>query len=172
MAWSLNFLITSGTDGGTTSHYVFNKARFDSSDCDLDEANGYNFPSEIWNGTKGIDDYGYVFSEDYPFIMPGYYGTELHPVIGLTGSSLATSGLLVGMCMATVWGWGLFQYWDWKARIYCYDFPFCISWFIQDIQTLQTVHCLGLSCLLLLSMVQLVHNTYRYKLKHSFTMFR
>lgn len=99
-----------GTDGGTTSHYVFNKARFDSSDCDLDEANGYNFPSEIWNGTKGIDDYGYVFSEDYPFIMPGYYGTELHPVIGLTGSSLATSGLLVGMCMATVWGWGLFQY--------------------------------------------------------------
>ena len=79
----------SGYDGSSTWHYEFNRARFQSGGCDLDEANGYTFPAADWQGTHGIGGYGYVFSEDYPFIMPGYFGTELHPVVTLDGSRLA-----------------------------------------------------------------------------------
>ena len=56
----------------------------------MDEANGYNFPSSDWQGTRGINGYGYVFSEDYPFIMPGYFGSELYPVVTLDPSDSGT----------------------------------------------------------------------------------
>ena len=82
-------------DGGSTSHYDFNRDRFESGDCDLDEANGYTFPAADWQGTRGIGGYGYVFSEDYPFIMPGYFGTELHPVVTLDGNRMAPSSCLL-----------------------------------------------------------------------------
>ena len=95
-----------GTDGGTTSHYVFNQARFESKDCDLDEANGYTFPVDVWNGTRGIDNYGYVFSEDYPFIMPGYFGAELHPVMALTGTGVSSSIGLTAFCVVIAISFG------------------------------------------------------------------
>ena len=91
-----------GVDGGSTSHYEYNRTGFVSGDCDLDEANGYTFPADIWQGSHGLNGYGYVFSENYPFIMPGYYGTELHPVVTLDGHrpipSLATV-LIVSMML-------------------------------------------------------------------------
>ena len=40
-------------------------------DCDLDRANGYRFSD---------GSYGYIFSENYPFIMPGYKGNEISPM--------------------------------------------------------------------------------------------
>ncbi|XP_037800755.1 uncharacterized protein LOC119595717 [Penaeus monodon] len=56
-------------DGSHTSHYTFNQTAYDNGDCDLDMANGYTFSDD-----RG---YAYIFTEDYPFIMTGYYGTEL-----------------------------------------------------------------------------------------------
>ena len=58
----------------------------------MDEANGYAFSAAAWNGTRGIGAYGYVFSEDYPFIMPGYFGADLHPAVALKGSRLSAVG--------------------------------------------------------------------------------
>lgn len=37
--------------------------------CQLDEANGYQFEDE-----RG---YGYVFSENYPFVMRGFMGSDI-----------------------------------------------------------------------------------------------
>ena len=61
---SSNFRFT-GTDRASTSSYTFNAG---TPGCNLDMANGYQFN----------DGYAYVFTEDYPFIMPGYYGTTLY----------------------------------------------------------------------------------------------
>ena len=43
-------------------------------DCQLDEANGYTFSD---------GSYGYIFSENYPFIMPGYKGTQVTQMCSL-----------------------------------------------------------------------------------------
>ncbi|XP_064095071.1 mucin-13-like isoform X2 [Macrobrachium nipponense] len=59
---------TSG-DGSNQSHYTFNTTAKNNGDCDLDEANGYTFSDQ-----RG---YAYIFTADYPFIMAGYYGTQL-----------------------------------------------------------------------------------------------
>lgn len=90
-------------DGSSTSHYDFNEDRFKSGNCDLDQANGYTFPADVWGNEWGIDNYGYVFSEGYPFIMPGYFGSELHPVITLAGSAMSTSFVLTALCVLAGW---------------------------------------------------------------------
>ncbi|CAL4120376.1 unnamed protein product [Meganyctiphanes norvegica] len=59
------YKLTSG-DGSNASHYTFDEDGYNAGTCDLDMANGYTFS----------DGYAYVFSQDYPFIMPGYYGTQ------------------------------------------------------------------------------------------------
>jgi len=59
------YTLTSGANPEDTNSYVFNSAN---AGCNLDESNGYDF-----GGDKG---YAYVFSLDYPFSIPGYYGTD------------------------------------------------------------------------------------------------
>ncbi|XP_066980524.1 uncharacterized protein [Macrobrachium rosenbergii] len=59
---------TSG-DGCNQNNFTFNTTAKNNGDCDLDEANGFTFPDE-----RG---YAYIFTADYPFITPGYYGTQL-----------------------------------------------------------------------------------------------
>ncbi|CAL4184400.1 unnamed protein product, partial [Meganyctiphanes norvegica] len=58
---------TSG-DGSNPGHFTY---QADSS-CHLDEANGYEF-----GGHRG---YGYVFSENYPFIMRGFMGSQTYSI--------------------------------------------------------------------------------------------
>eukprot|EP00947_MAST-08B_sp_MAST-8B-sp1_P000059 g59.t1 len=55
-----------GQAGTMAHHYAFNQTAYDAGNCDLDRANGMTLPGE---------GYVYVASENYPFIMPGYYGT-------------------------------------------------------------------------------------------------
>ena len=48
--------------------------------CDLDAANGYNFTGKgLLDGASGrpISGYGYVASEDYPWVMPKFAGRAL-----------------------------------------------------------------------------------------------
>jgi len=58
------YTLRSGADPEDTTSYEFNST----ASCDLDQANGYDFGGETG--------YAYVFTEAYPFIMPGYYGTK------------------------------------------------------------------------------------------------
>ncbi|XP_068238726.1 collagen alpha-1(III) chain-like isoform X2 [Palaemon carinicauda] len=55
-------------DGTNQSHYEYSP----DDQCHLDEANGYDF-----GGSKG---YGYVFSENYPFIMRGFMGSQVYSI--------------------------------------------------------------------------------------------
>ncbi|XP_068221602.1 uncharacterized protein [Palaemon carinicauda] len=72
------YYLTSG-DGTNAGHYTYDQTAYDNGECDLDMANGYTFSDD-----RG---YGYIFTEDYPFIMAGYYGTELSDVCYLEDGS-------------------------------------------------------------------------------------
>lgn len=52
---------------GKTGHYTSDYSFQQGSDCDLDRANGFTFSD---------GSYGYIFTENYPFIMPGYMGND------------------------------------------------------------------------------------------------
>ena len=56
--------LRSGASGSAVADYYYEEGE----DCDLDRANGFSFPD---------GKYGYIFSENYPFIMPGYRGTQV-----------------------------------------------------------------------------------------------
>ena len=60
-------------DGSHKSHYSFSETNYQNGNCDLDKANGYTFTSPTPNGYVG---YAYIFTDDYPFIMSGYYGSQ------------------------------------------------------------------------------------------------
>merc|ERR1711887_509867 len=72
------YQLNEGEEGSMESHYTYNTTAYDNGDCDLDYANGYIFSDE-----RG---YAYVFTEDFPYIMMGYYGEELADVCYLTSS--------------------------------------------------------------------------------------
>jgi len=59
------YVLQTGSSGAHSSHYTYNQQDFVSGDCHLDQANGI-----VLNGT-----YSYVVTANYPFVMPGYYGT-------------------------------------------------------------------------------------------------
>ena len=60
-------------NGSHKNHYSFDKDDLDNGLCDLDEANGYDFS----------DGYAYVFTENYPFVMAGYFGTQAANICGI-----------------------------------------------------------------------------------------
>jgi len=64
------YRLSPGASGLHTSDYTFTPG----SDCDLDQANGYTFPG---------GNYGYIFTENYPFIMPGFMGTQITDLCSL-----------------------------------------------------------------------------------------
>ena len=59
--------LRAGAGGSSVADYYYEEGE----DCELDRANGFTFPD---------GSYGYIFSDNYPFIMPGYRGTELAPL--------------------------------------------------------------------------------------------
>ena len=69
MAQNINYQhiisrLRSGAGGSNVADYYYEEGP----DCDLDRANGFTFPD---------GKYGYIFSENYPFIMPGYRGAQV-----------------------------------------------------------------------------------------------
>ena len=58
------YRLNSGASGDKVTDYFYQPG----DDCHLDQANGFTFPD---------GSYGYIFSDNYPFIMPGYMGTQL-----------------------------------------------------------------------------------------------
>ena len=58
------YRLNSGASGDRVTDYFYQPG----DDCHLDQANGFTFPD---------GSYGYIFSDNYPFIMPGYMGTQL-----------------------------------------------------------------------------------------------
>ena len=64
------YRLKTGSVGDVVEDYFFEEG----DDCDLDKANGYIFPD---------GSYGYIFSENYPFIMPGYMGSTISPICAL-----------------------------------------------------------------------------------------
>lgn len=77
------YVLTDGETGTKTSHYTYNE---DAPNCNLDMANGYTFTqTEIdWltsRGTpisaiKNFNGYAYVMTKNYPWMIPGFYGTQ------------------------------------------------------------------------------------------------
>ena len=67
-------LKTSSSDEGSTKNWQ----HVSGTDCDLDIANGYDFTGKGIKDPDGkeITGYGYVASEDYPWVMPYMYGGE------------------------------------------------------------------------------------------------
>lgn len=61
------YRLRAGAGGSSVADYYYEEGE----DCELDRANGFTFPD---------GSYGYIFSDNYPFIMPGYRGTELAPI--------------------------------------------------------------------------------------------
>ena len=59
--------------GDDTTDYEFVK---DKNNCELDEANGFNFTGKSYTDDKGetITGYAYVMSDDYPYVMTHYAG--------------------------------------------------------------------------------------------------
>ncbi|CAL4110319.1 unnamed protein product [Meganyctiphanes norvegica] len=70
------YQLNDGEEGSMQNHFTYNATAYSNGDCDLDLANGYTFS----------DGYAYVFTEDYPYIMMGYYGEELADICYLTES--------------------------------------------------------------------------------------
>lgn len=71
----------SGAAGTDTSHFFFNASKVAAKQCQLDEANGYCFQDGVRGILSGRCRYGYVLTEDYPFVVPSsagsvYYGLE------------------------------------------------------------------------------------------------
>ena len=76
------YKLKDGSAGTKTSHYDFD----DSSNCNLDMANGYDFNEEDieWLQSRGValstvknfNGYAYVMTKNYPWMMPGFYGTQ------------------------------------------------------------------------------------------------
>ena len=71
------YKLKAGQPGSHTSHYEYART----ADCDLDEANGV-----VINGT-----YTYVVTPNYPFVMPGYYGSTFAQM--MDDASIATLGI-------------------------------------------------------------------------------
>ncbi|XP_076047469.1 uncharacterized protein LOC143029011 [Oratosquilla oratoria] len=63
------YQLNDGEDGSLTTHYTFNQQALENGECDLDEANGIDFGDK-----RG---YAYVFTNDFPYTSPGYFGTEV-----------------------------------------------------------------------------------------------
>ena len=66
------YYLTSG-NGSHSQHFTFSDSEFSAGNCDLDRANGYTFS----------DGYAYIFTEDYPYIMAGYYGSEVSGICNI-----------------------------------------------------------------------------------------
>jgi len=76
------YVLTDGETGTKTSHYTFQE----SSNCHLDQANGYEFSDSdvAWLTARGVaistiknfNGYAYVMTKNYPWMMPGFYGTQ------------------------------------------------------------------------------------------------
>ena len=64
-----------GESGSHSTHYEYQP----SVNCDLDEANGYDFTNRGFTDhlDNPIEGYAYVASESYPYIMPKYAGTPM-----------------------------------------------------------------------------------------------
>ena len=62
--------LVAGASGHHTTDYTFQPGP----DCQLDKANGYTFSD---------GSYGYIFTDNYPFIMPGYVGTDITDICSL-----------------------------------------------------------------------------------------
>jgi len=62
-----------GTGGESTSDYEF----IPGEDCDLDEANGFDFTGKGMFDNEGneLTGYAYLASESYPYVMPYLYGS-------------------------------------------------------------------------------------------------
>lgn len=63
-------------NGCDVTHYVFDRTVVG---CNLDKANGYSFAtdtSSTGTSTFKAGSYGYFFTPEYPFSMPGYYGEQ------------------------------------------------------------------------------------------------
>lgn len=64
------YRLNAGATGRHTADYYYQAGP----DCQLDRANGYTFPD---------GSYGYIFTENYPFIMPGFSGTDITQICSL-----------------------------------------------------------------------------------------
>lgn len=77
------YVLNQGESGTKTSHYTYDST---AGDCNLDMANGYTFSSEdiSWLQDRGVmlsmvknfNGYAYVMTKNYPWMMPGFYGTQ------------------------------------------------------------------------------------------------
>jgi hypothetical protein len=98
--WKLN----SGAAGTDSSHFTFDSAAYGST-CQLDQSNGYCFPTSTGKGIATTDpangnaacNYGYVMTPNYPFVMPKYHGSVLKEFSYFedTGNSLSSCNSLV-----------------------------------------------------------------------------
>lgn len=73
-----------GTAGSDTSHFSFNSSKKAAGECQLDEANGYCFTDRERGILSGSCRYGYVLTEDYPFVMPSIAGKVFYGLETLT----------------------------------------------------------------------------------------
>ena len=65
------YRLKTGRSGESVSDYYYQAGP----DCHLDQANGYTFSDGR---------YGYIFSDNYPFIMPGYMGTQVAQICSVS----------------------------------------------------------------------------------------
>jgi len=72
------YQLNDGEDGTHSNEFTYNVTAYENGDCDLDKANGYTFSDD-----RG---YAYVFTEDYPWIMSGYFGEEIYDICYLTSA--------------------------------------------------------------------------------------
>ena len=76
------YKLKEGAAGTKTGHYEYD----DSGNCHLDMANGYDFDvgDVAWLQSRGValstiknfNGYAYVMTNNYPWMMPGFYGTQ------------------------------------------------------------------------------------------------
>lgn len=73
-----------GTDGLSSSHYVYNTTKRNLGLCHFDEANGYCFTDGVRGVPNGGCRYGYVLSDNYPFVIPATHGAVYYGMATLT----------------------------------------------------------------------------------------
>lgn len=81
----------SGTDGLSTFDYVFNQTKRNLGLCHLDEANGYCFTDGVRGVPQGNCSYGYVLTDNYPFVIPATHGAVYYDMATLSSFPTTSS---------------------------------------------------------------------------------
>lgn len=106
---------TTGMDGTEDTHYVYEA----SDECDLDEANAYDFTGKgfVDSNDEPITGWAYIASESYPYVMPKYIGTA-QPLLPYDGEISINSNTKCVPVSGALW------LTHWTKHAICVDHPY------------------------------------------------